>query len=94
MRNKLINGVMILAIASLSFLQVGCSGKKSSSTSLSGSTTSGSSHTCLKCGKNYTGKGWMTVGGEQYQPESDNGDQYCSKTCAYESQSGKWKRAK
>ena len=85
---------MILAIASLTIFQVGCSKQKSNSSSLSSSSTSGSSHTCLKCGKSYKGNGWMTAGGEQYQPDRDNGDQYCSKSCAYESQPEKWKRAK
>lgn len=50
------------------------------------------SHTCLQCGKSYSGNGWMTANGEQYQPNTDNGNQYCSKTCAYESQPSKWKR--
>ncbi len=53
----------------------------------------GKQHTCTQCGRSYTGIGWTTVGGEQYQPSSDPGyDQCCSKSCAWDSQPAKWKR--
>lgn len=45
---------------------------------------------CLYCGKSFSGKGWMTIGGEQYQPSTGDG-YYCSKKCAYDSQPNSWK---
>ena len=55
--------------------------------------SSGSQHECTQCGRSYTGVGWTTVGGEQYQPSSDPGyDQCCSKSCAWDSQPSKRKR--
>lgn len=50
-------------------------------------------HTCTICNKSYTGIGWSTIGGEQYQPETEpRYDICCSKRCAWESQPSKWKR--
>jgi hypothetical protein len=51
------------------------------------------SHACLHCSKTYTGNGWMTLNGDQYQATTDNGNQYCSSACAYNSQSQKWKNS-
>lgn len=57
----------------------------------SSSGSSSGSHTCMQCGKGYSGNGWTTVGGEQFQPTDSDGG-YCSKSCAYNSQPSRWKR--
>lgn len=56
----------------------------------SGSSSSGQ-HNCGFCGKSFSGNGWSTVGGEQFQQSSWSGSGYCSKSCAYDSQPAKWK---
>lgn len=55
------------------------------------SSSSSGSHTCMQCGKSYSGNGWSTVGGEQFQPTDSDGG-YCSKSCAYNSQPSRWKK--
>lgn len=77
--------LMIVSIASLT------SGEyESNSNSSSGGEAQ---HNCIVCNKSYTGIGWSTIGGEQYQPETEPGyDIYCSKRCAWESQPSKWKK--
>ncbi len=88
---KIITAIILIGIV-LFIVYAGNNGSSSSSSSGSSNSTSIGNHTCLKCGNSYSGNGWMTVGGEQYQPTSDNnGDQYCSSSCAYEAQSLQWK---
>ena len=63
-----------------------------SSNSNAGS-SSGSSvtHTCLNCNKTYSGYGFGTIAGEEYALDRDQGNQYCSRACAKESRTGKFK---
>lgn len=91
-KNAIIGVVIIVAVICLGGWMF--NGKHGSGSSSSSSSSSSGQHSCLQCGNSYSGNGWMTVGGEQYQPTSDNGNQYCSKSCAYDSQSQKWKNAK
>ena len=58
----------------------------------SSSSSSSGSHTCGQCGKAFSGNGWSTVGGEQFEQSSWSGSGYCSKSCAYESQPSNWKK--
>lgn len=58
------------------------------------SPSSSSIHTCGYCNASFSGNGWSTVGGEQFQKSSWSGYGYCSKKCAWESQPNKWKYAK
>jgi len=89
---------VILAFLVILLLGKSCnscnSGSHSSSSSSSGSSSSSESHTCGYCGKSFSGNGWSTVGGEQFQQSSWSGYGYCSKECAYNSQPEKWKHAK
>ena len=56
------------------------------------SSTSNETRTCTECGTHYSGNGWSTVGGEQFEYENDPGDNVCcSKNCAYNSQPSNWK---
>lgn len=85
---------VIVVIVVLGVVFKGCGGGASNSSSLSESSSSESSEsrTCTQCGDSYTGNGWSTVGGEQFEYSSDPGyDVCCSKSCAYESQPNKWK---
>ncbi len=63
----------------------------SNSSSSSSNSNSSSSKSCLWCGNSFSGSGWGTALGEQYQ-SSDGTGRYCSRKCAYESQPKKWKR--
>ncbi|MEI7597593.1 MAG: ankyrin repeat domain-containing protein [Bacteroidota bacterium] len=67
---------------------------QSYNSSSSSSSSSSESHTCGQCGKSFSGNGWSTVGGEQFQQTSWSGYGYCSKSCAYDSQPEKWKHAR
>lgn len=76
------------------FIVRSCNNSSSSSSSDSTGTStesSSESHTCGQCGNTFSGNGWQTVGGEQYQPTSWSGYGYCSKQCAFDSQPNKWK---
>ena len=46
---------------------------------------------CHECGASYSGNGWSTIGGEQYQAKDPRYNLYCSKECAYNSQPNRWK---
>lgn len=87
---KIITFAIIIGIVWF-FIHVG--GKNSSSSSSSGSSSGSSTgtHTCGQCGNSFSGNGWSTVGGEQFQQSSWSGYGYCSKKCAYDSQPSKWK---
>ena len=58
------------------------------------SPSSSSMHTCGYCNASFSGNGWSTVNGEQFQQSSWSGYGYCSKSCAWESQPRRWKYAK
>ncbi|MCW3101701.1 MAG: hypothetical protein JWO09_141 [Bacteroidetes bacterium] len=59
----------------------------------SSSTSSDSGeHKCGLCNASFSGNGWSTVGGEQFEQTSWSGYGYCSKKCAYDSQPARWKR--
>jgi hypothetical protein len=77
-------GTLLVMVVGLAWMNDGYTPKFSSS-------STAEDHTCIQCGDSYRGYGWMSVGGEQYQPSSDNGDQYCSRECAYNSQARRWK---
>ena len=49
-----------------------------------------SSNTCSHCGDSFSGKGWSSISGEQFKC-NDRQCIYCSSSCAYDSQSLKWK---
>lgn len=57
-----------------------------------GSWTSHEKHTCDYCGNEYSGNGWMSIGGEQYQQDTWSGAGFCSRKCAYDQQPNRWKR--
>jgi len=63
--------------------------KHSSSSSYSSSSTG--EHKCGYCNATFSGNGWSTVGGEQFEQTSWTGYGYCSKKCAYDSQPSRWK---
>lgn len=79
----------IVVIAIMFFYNKGS--KTSSSSSGSSSSSSSGTHTCGQCGSSFSGNGWATIGGEQYEPKSWLGYGYCSKKCAYDSQPNRWK---
>jgi len=93
MKKNAIFGLVIVVVIILIGGWMFTGNHSSGSSSSSSSSSSSGQHTCIHCGKSYSGNGWMTVGGEQYQPTSDNGDQYCSKSCAFDSQTRKWKNS-
>ncbi|MGZ4156038.1 MAG: hypothetical protein ACXVED_02595 [Bacteroidia bacterium] len=80
-------GLIAVAVIILCAVFFGKSGSGSSSSSSSNST----SHTCLNCGKSYSGFGYATANGEEYELTSDQGDQYCSRSCAKASRPARWK---
>jgi hypothetical protein len=57
----------------------------------SGSSSSGVTHTCINCGKTYSGYGFATANGEEYELTSDGGNQFCSRSCAKASRPSKWR---
>ncbi len=59
--------------------------------SSSSSSSNSGSHTCLNCGKSYSGYGYATIGGEEYALSKDQGNQYCSSSCARASRAGRFK---
>lgn len=80
----------IVVIAIMFFYNKGA--KTSSSSSGSSSSSSSGTHVCGQCGSSFSGNGWATIGGEQYEPKSWLGYGYCSKKCAYDSQPNRWKK--
>jgi hypothetical protein len=84
--SKVVSTLMIIAFFISPAVKSDSSGSSSSSSYSSGS------HTCGDCGTSFSGNGWNTVGGEQYQQSSWNGFGYCSKRCAYNAQPSNWKR--
>lgn len=89
---KIITAIILIGIVWFIVHAVN-SGSSSSSSSGSSSSSSSSSgqHNCGYCNTSFSGNGWSTVGGEQFQQSSWSGYGYCSKKCAYDSQPRKWK---
>jgi uncharacterized membrane protein YgcG len=65
-------------------------GNSSSYSSGNSGSYSNNTRSCSYCSRNFSGSGWETVSGEQYQPSSGDGI-YCSRKCAYDAQPRKWK---
>lgn len=88
---NIITIILVLALFGWILQKMGC--VSSSSSYSSSSSNSSASHTCGQCGKSYSGNGWSTAGGEQFQYDHDPGyDASCSRNCAYNSQPKRWKR--
>lgn len=79
-------GLIAVAIIIICAAFFGKSGSSSSSSS-----SNSSSHTCLNCGKSYSGFGYSTIDGEEYELTKDQGDQYCSRSCAKASRPARWR---
>jgi hypothetical protein len=91
-QDKTIKRASMVVMLGLCFgLTYWCTNHKSSSSGGSSSGSSVASHTCLNCGKSYSGYGYATIGGEEYALSKDQGNQYCSSSCAKASRTGRFK---
>ncbi len=87
---KILTGIILIGILwfCIHIFQVGSSHATSPGSS---SSSSSAEHTCGYCNKTFTGNGWNTIDGEQFEQTSWTGYGYCSQKCAYDAQPAKWK---
>jgi hypothetical protein len=83
--------ILIIVISTIAIISPSSIYNSTGNSYNSSSSSSSETHICGHCGKSFTGNGWSTIGGEQFQQSSWSGSGYCSKSCAYASQPSKWK---